>query len=102
MNNGFVIAIKKEYNKEEEIYGEAPTERLAISRADRIYTQMILDTVAVIEVDRENGITTVPYKRVRKCKHTNIQFLLKDEGIVPVCESCGLVILSRVEEIKEE
>ena len=100
MAQGFVVVIKRAWNKEEEVYGEAPTENLAISRADRLYTQMILDTVAVLELDGE--MITVPYKRTRRCKHTNVQYSLRDDKVVPVCEECGIIMIPFVPEISEE
>lgn len=89
--------MKKAYNMPEEIYGQAPTENLAISRADRLYDKFILDSVAVVEMEKE--LITVPYKRTRKCKHTNVQYLLGTKGeIKPTCESCGIIMV--VEEME--
>ena len=63
---------------------------------------MLLDSVAVIEVDSRNGIITIPYKRIRKCKHLNVQFTLTNTGVCPVCEGCGMVMtVNETEEIDE-
>lgn len=98
----FVIIMRKRYNSSEEIYGQAPTENLAISRADRLFDKFILDSVAVVEMEKE--IVTVPYKRTRKCKHTNIQFLLGTKGeIKPTCEECGIImVVEEMEEVNEK
>ena len=98
--SGFVIAIQREHNLPPEIYGQAPTENSAITRADRLYNQMLLDTVAVVRVDSKTGIITTPYKRIRRCKHSNVQFTLSQTGIHPVCNGCGLVM--EVEEDNNE
>jgi len=84
----FVIAIRREHNKETEIYGQAQTENSAVTKADRLYNQLFLDTVAVLEVDVISGLLTTAYKRERTCKHLNIQFTLTMTGVHPVCEGC--------------
>lgn len=80
-----------------------PTENLAVSRADRLYCELLLDTVAVVEVGKDQFVNVV-YKRIRTCKHTNIQFVLTTTGVHPVCQNsvCGLVFTPIIEEGKED
>ena len=63
---------------------------------------MLLDSVAVIEVDSKNGFITIPYRRERRCKHPTIQFTLTSAGIQPICEGCKMVMVTQEEEIKDE
>ena len=100
--SGFVIAIRRDFNHPEEIHSQAPSENSAISRADRLYSQMLLDAVAVIEVDSKNGFITTPYRRERRCKHPNVQFTLTNTGVCPVCEGCRTVMtVNETEEADE-
>ena len=89
--NEYVIAIRREFTKPEEIYCQARTETSAINRADKLYSQLLLDAVAVIKVESKGRINT-PYKRTRKCKHPNVQFTLTEAEVHPICVDCGLVM----------
>ena len=94
--SGFVVIIRREFNREVEIHSEAPTENSAITRADRLFSEMLLDTVAVAEANSKDGFINVSYKRERKCKHHNIQFTLTNTGVNPVCCQCDLTMVSSV------
>ena len=97
-----MIVVRRKFNHPEEIHSKAPSENSAISKADRLYSQMLLDAVAVIEVDSKTGFITTPYKRTRRCKHSTIQFTLTSTGVQPVCEGCKMVMVTQEEEIKDE
>lgn len=93
---GFVITIRKRNKQPAEFLCQSPTETAAISKADRVFNLLNLDTVLVAEVDPKSGIITIPYKRERRCKHPNVQFQLTNLGTKPICQDCGLD-LSEVE-----
>ena len=97
----YVVAIRREHQKPEEIYCQARTEASATNRADKLYSQLLLDAVAVVRVGSK-GLIDTPYKRVRKCKHPNVQFTLTEAGVHPVCGDCGLVMEIGKEERIEE
>lgn len=96
---GFVIVIRRQAGVQEEIFGETRREQSAINQADKLYSSLLLDAVSVIEV--ENGFINPVYKRERRCKHPNVQFVLTDTGIHPVCCGCDLVMEVK-EKVKDE
>ena len=87
----YLIVLRKEYSQPEIIHSQAPKEELAISRANRLYNQYNLDIIMVVEVEQDKSVSVV-FKRERKCKHTNAQFMLTQTGSQLTCEGCGLIL----------
>lgn len=97
------MLIKRTHQSKTEIVGESPSERSAIVKADRFYRMDLLHSVAVVECDTKTDLYNQVYKRERRCIHSNVQYTLTTTGIEPVCQSCGLVMLTnRVEVCVDE
>jgi len=72
-------------------------------RANNSYKLDLLDTVSVIECNTKSNTYSTVYKIERRCKHSNIQFIMSAKGVEPVCDKCGLVMIkNRIEEAVDE
>ena len=88
----WAIVIRKTAQSQNEILEEGIlSEHRALDRANMAYMNGLLDSVIVLEIDKDNVHSV--YKRVRRCKHPNIQFIISNSGeALPTCEACKLVI----------
>ena len=87
---GYVIMIRKRSWDKDEAIDERPTEKLAISQAERLYSRYGMDMVAVVTINPETGKYEIPYKVTRNCKHRNVQLDITNKWI---CVDCGEEII---------
>lgn len=84
----YLIAYREQEQDKLKPHSELQSEGMAISRADWLYSEYSLDMVAVV-TNRDNCLTFI-YKRERRCKHKNVQFMITTTGTAPICSECNL------------